>query len=150
MLSFTIPWTTIPRTNSMIYQSHWMEAIFPALTFKFLLSGVHLSNIRIWTEEPELMSIRVFLKTYLMDVVPFTVMYVSCYWIWSVYLEFNHPLPNLGLLLFPTRNFIRLRSDVSVKERDISDISFSTKMRHANVKKCQKQTSLVLNMYPLT
>ena len=102
-LLFAIPWTMIPRTNSMIYQSHWMEAIFPALTFKFLLSGVHLLNIRIWTEEPELMSTRVFLKTYLMDVTPFTLMYVSCYGIWSVYLEFNHPLPNLGLIISPSR-----------------------------------------------
>ena len=29
---FIIPWTTIPRTDSIVYQSHWAEIILPSAT----------------------------------------------------------------------------------------------------------------------
>ena len=29
---FVLPWTTIPRTNSIIYQSSWMEVFLPTLS----------------------------------------------------------------------------------------------------------------------
>ena len=28
-LAIILPWTSIPRTNSIIYQSHWMEVVLP-------------------------------------------------------------------------------------------------------------------------
>ena len=34
-LLFTIPWTSIPRTDSIIYQSHWMEVLLPSSSLIF-------------------------------------------------------------------------------------------------------------------
>ena len=34
-----VPWATIPRTNSIIYQSHWMEILLPSVCLSMLLAG---------------------------------------------------------------------------------------------------------------
>ena len=46
-LLFTIPWTTIPRTNSIIYQSYWMEVSLPVTTNCMLFAAVDLLNLTI-------------------------------------------------------------------------------------------------------
>ena len=35
---FVLPWTTIPRTNSIIYQSSWMEVFLPTLSNLIIMS----------------------------------------------------------------------------------------------------------------
>ena len=43
---FIIPWTTIPRTNSIIYQSHWMEVILPVTSVSVAVVGtIHLQLV---------------------------------------------------------------------------------------------------------
>ena len=46
-LLFIIPWTTIPRTNSIIYQSYWMEVSLPVTTNCMLFAAVDLLNLTI-------------------------------------------------------------------------------------------------------
>ena len=100
-LLFTVPWTSIPRTNSIIYQSHWMEVLLPhALTVLLLGAGTQFLELTIWTDEKTMMSISNFLKVYAMWLIPYNLLYVSVYALWSVNLQYNHPLPNLGLIIF--------------------------------------------------
>ena len=99
---FSIPWTTIPRTNSMIYQSHWMMILLPIASNTLLTAGNLLLDLIIWTKEDCLKSLRVFLKTYFLGLFIFYAFYVACYVIWSVYLQNNHPCPIYGLIILPT------------------------------------------------
>ena len=98
---FTIPWTLIPRTDSIIYQSHWMEVLLPWATTLLLITGTQVLELRTWTKEKELMSIWNYLKIYSMHLIPYAILYFLSYIIWSVYLQFNHPLPNLFFILMP-------------------------------------------------
>ena len=100
---FAIPWTTIPRTNSIIHQSHWWE-VFLAVSTSFILSaGSILLDLISWTQERSLISLCVYLKMYFMIVIPCILLYIACYMVWSKLLLFNHPLPNLALIcLLPT------------------------------------------------
>ena len=40
-----IPWTIIPRTNSIIYQSSWMEALFPFAFTCMLYAASEMINL---------------------------------------------------------------------------------------------------------
>ena len=98
---FTVPWTAIPRTNSIIFQSSWFEVLLPTASIVILTAGNVFLDLTIWTKERALYSIGFYLKIYSTSVILFTVLYIICYVIWSVYLQFNHPLPNLGLIMMP-------------------------------------------------
>ena len=99
---FAVPWTTIPRTNSIIYQSHWWEVLLPTSTACILSTGSILCDLRYWTKEKALMSMGIYLKMYLMMVTTCTILYIVCYIIWTFLLHFNHPSPHLGFVIMPT------------------------------------------------
>ena len=82
-LLFAIPWTTIPRTNSIIYQSHWLEALLPSTLISVLLALSVCLELATWTKEKELMSISNNLKLFFMSLVTYTFLYISSYAIWS-------------------------------------------------------------------
>ena len=96
---FTVPWTSIPRTDSIIYQSHWMEVLLPWATTLLLLNGTQVLELRTWTKEKELISIWNYLKIYALHLIPYAILYFSSHIIWTVYLQFNHPMPNLFFIL---------------------------------------------------
>ena len=96
---FAMPWTTIPRTDSIAYQSYWMETLLPVTVNRFLSAGLILFQLAIFTEEHTLIRTALFFKIHLLYLIPYAVLYVLSYLIWSVYLEFNHPQPNLGVML---------------------------------------------------
>ena len=97
---FNIPWTTIPRTNSIIYQSHWMEMLFPAAINTLLVAGVRFLQLTTWVDG-ELMTIWIYMKMYILQLVVSDILYVACYVIWSIYLQYNHPMPQLVLVALP-------------------------------------------------
>ena len=45
---WAIPWTTIPRTNSIIYQSWWMEILLPTATYLMLIAAGDQINLTVW------------------------------------------------------------------------------------------------------
>ena len=55
-LIFVIPWTTIPRTDSIIHQSHWIEALIPLATTIFLITGHMFLNLITFFKEEELLN----------------------------------------------------------------------------------------------
>ena len=98
---FVLPWTTIPRTNSIIFQSSWMEVFLPTLSNLIITSGTDLLNLTVWTKENSLMSLRIFLKMLVMNLTSYFLLYILGYVIWCVYLGYNHPLPFVGLIQLP-------------------------------------------------
>ena len=51
-----VPWTLVPRTNSIFYQSSWMEILLPSTTCVLIYAGNAVVNLRIWTKEKQLIS----------------------------------------------------------------------------------------------
>ena len=107
-LVFCIPWTTIPRTNSIIYQSYWMEYLWPQATNCFLIAGSHMMKLATWTKEDVFMSVRSWMKMYIITVGPWIILHISSYLIWSVYMQMNHPMPNGGLIVYWLNYFLFL------------------------------------------
>ena len=98
---FSIPWTVIPRTNSIIYQSHWMEILFPLITTNFVLSAGHNSlNLVTWFKDESLMSINNILRLYFLIAIPYSACYILIHFLWTVYLEYHHPMPNTGVIMY--------------------------------------------------
>ena len=100
-LLFIIPWTSFPRTDSIIYQSNWMESLLPFATVLMIGSGTVFLDLITWTKEEAIMSMSNYLKIFSAVLIPYTIFYVSSYLLWSVYLQYNHPLPNLGMIYIP-------------------------------------------------
>ena len=55
-------------------------------------------NLGIWTKEKQLLSFPVYFKIFLTYLISAGLIYIICYVVWTIHLEFNHPLPFLGLL----------------------------------------------------
>ena len=101
---FVAPWTTIPRTNSIIYQSYWMEVLIPSTTNWMTIVAADLLNLTIWTQERSVISPLVFLKLYFVYSAPPFLLYILSYMIWCVYLGYNHPLPHVMMVtMLPTQ-----------------------------------------------
>ena len=98
---FAIPWTTIPRTNSIIYQSYWMEALLPTASIQVLFALTVCLDLATWTKENDLMSFANLLKLFFMGLTTYTFLYIFCYAIWSAYFQLNHPMPLLGAIAMP-------------------------------------------------
>ena len=93
-----IPWTTIPRTDCIVYQSHWAEIILPSAITYALTAAADLQNLITWTKENSLATFRVFLSMFLMYYIPAILIHIICYLTWTVHLGFNSPIPNQGII----------------------------------------------------
>lgn len=119
---FSFAWTTIPRTDSIIYPSHWIEVLLPVATTALLTTGARVLELKIWIKEERLMCIRTYLKMNFLEVIIFDLFYISYYLIWSIHLQFNHPAPNIGnvviatWLLFPIGLWFVPPSDLMAKK----------------------------------
>ena len=128
-LLFALPWTTIPRTNSMLYQSYWMEVILPIASVHFLCAASEILNLSIWTEERTLMSFRVFFTLMFMYLVPYTSFYILSHTIWSVILQFHHPMPLSGAIVFPTLMTYTIGLWFLLPSNFLSDQKFRQKLK---------------------
>ena len=128
-LLFALPWTTIPRTNSMLYQSYWMEVILPIASVHFLCAASEILNLSIWTEERALMSFQVFFTMMFMYLVPYTFFYILSHTIWSDILQFHHPMPLSGLIVFPTMMAYTIGLWFLLPSNFLSDQKFRQKLR---------------------
>ena len=91
-----IPLSIIPRNNSIIYQSYWFEFNLPVAIFMILMTANDLLNLLVFTKEESLLCKPVFLRLYSLYLMAWIVPYILSYWLWSVYLSYNHPMPYLG------------------------------------------------------
>ena len=63
---FAMPWTIIPRTDSIIYQSYWMEILLPLAVNRLLSAGRTVIQLATYTKEKSLMKIAIFFRIYFM------------------------------------------------------------------------------------
>ena len=96
-----IPWTTVPRTNSIIHQSYWLEPLLPVIWIWILDAANDILNLSIWTNEKSIVSLNVFSRIFSMYALIGVPVYILMYVIWCLILGHNHPLPQLGLIRFP-------------------------------------------------
>lgn len=96
-----VPFVMIPRTNSIIHQSAWMELLLPNISFCMIVVGNDLLNLAVWSTERSLLSFKIYLKMLFVDVILSTFFFVLSYIIWSVILGYNHPLPYLVMTQHP-------------------------------------------------
>ena len=98
-----VPLTTIPRTNSIIFQSSWMEILLPTAWVCILYVGTELLHLTIWTQERSLISLYTFMKIAFVGIASLAMIHILSHIIWCAYLGYNHPLPFLGSIQMPTR-----------------------------------------------
>ena len=77
-----------------------MEILIPLGINMSLGVGAQILIFTIWLKEESLMSIGMCLKSYLMILIPGTIIHIAFYVTWTIHLNFNHPFPNLGILKF--------------------------------------------------
>ena len=97
---FLSPVCLIPRTNSIIYQSKWYEFNFVIMWSMILAAAGDLLNVATYFKEKSILSFRMFLKTYILFTMTWTVPYIIAYLIWCQYLKYNWPFPFLGYNYF--------------------------------------------------
>ena len=144
---FVVPWTSIPRTDTIVYQSQWWETFLPSATTYILSAAVEVLNLTVWTQERSLATLHVFLKIYFLWVTPFFILVLMNYFVWSVYLGFNQPVPNLGLInilssfivLYPIGIWFVLPSPI------VSQDQFRRKLRWYLVQHVFRILTIILN-----
>lgn len=89
--------TLLPRHNTIYYPEFWYEPIILfVFTIALRLTIATIVEFYIFTNVPELLSKKVFLKLFLAYSISFILPYCICYATWTVYLGRNHPLPFIG------------------------------------------------------
>ena len=99
---FVSPWTLIPRTNSIIYQSHWFELNAYVMIFMILAVWNIELNLSTYFREKSIQSLRICLRMYVFMVSLWIVPYTIAYLIWCHFLGYNWPLPFLAYFYFVT------------------------------------------------
>ena len=99
---FLSPWTLIPRTNSIIYQTYWFELNFCVAILLLLVAGNEVLKMSTYFNEKSLKSVNVLLKMYLLYLTIWLVPYMIAYLIWCLLLSYNWPIPYLGYNFFIT------------------------------------------------
>ena len=94
-----IPLLWIPRTNSIVYQSYWLEFNLPLVFWMILMAGNDLLNLIIWSKEDALRSVFVLFRLYTLYTMAWIIPYIFGHWIWCTYLGYYHPIPYLGFNL---------------------------------------------------
>ena len=116
--------TLIPRKNSILYPEYWYEGILIFLVGSSLrITAYHILSLYTFTNAKYLTKLGHFVKVFVASSLFAVIPYVISYFIWTVYLENNHPLPLLALLVswieeFATNYFFfpfELRSQKDLK-----------------------------------
>ena len=99
---FVSPWTLIPRTNSIIYQSHWFELNAYVMIFIILAVWNAVLNLSTYFKDKSIQSLRICLRMYVFMVSLWIVPYTIAYLIWCHFFGYNWPLPLLAYFYFVT------------------------------------------------
>ena len=96
--------TLIPRHNSILEPAYWFEVNIPSAMACFSLTTIVVLDFIVIFEKNSLVTIQFFLKTYLATYLTVTTFYCTIYMVWTMILEYNHPMPHVGALVnFPLR-----------------------------------------------
>ena len=91
--------TLIPRHNSILEPAYWFEVNIPSAMACFIEITMIVLDFIVIFEKNSLITIRFFLTTYLATYLTVTTCYCTIHIIWTVILEYNHPMPHVGALV---------------------------------------------------
>ena len=100
----------IPRHNSILEPEHWFEMLLPAAAGCLLASSMMILSCSILTETNYFVSTQFILKIFLLRFLIWATFYCICYIVWTGFLEYNHPMPFLGLISYYPMAQISLQS----------------------------------------
>ena len=90
--------TLIPRHNAIVEQSYWLEIMFPAGICVIIITAAIAQDFFVLTGKHPLVVINFFLKIGLTLIATWVTTFSICYIIWTMILEYNHPIPFLGTI----------------------------------------------------
>ena len=92
--------TLIPRHNSIKEPIYWYEIMFPAgLAISLSITSM-MVDFSTLMEDETVISIGLYLKVIMAYLLSFIIPYCSCYILWTKILDFNHPMPLVGIICF--------------------------------------------------
>ena len=122
--------------------------MLPTAELSIVVVGKRFLQLTTWIREDTLMSAGNFLKMYLMDVIIFDILYISSYLIWSVYLQLNHPLPNVGLVtLVPSWNLFTIGLWFILPSHLTANKSFRQKLKFFTFYQIWHQITIILREF---
>ena len=96
--------TLIPRHNSLLDQSYWLEISIVAAPAYLIRTALIALDFIVLFENDSMITPRIFVKCYLANFLTWIVGYCTIYMIWKMILEYNHPMPLYNFILyFPTK-----------------------------------------------
>ena len=88
----------IPRQNSIIYQSYWLE-VNELMAFTALIADVNMvTELFAFIRHDHFMTFSYFVKMYFWILLAWNIPFIACNSFWKYYLHFNTPMPLSGLL----------------------------------------------------
>ena len=89
--------TLIPRHDSILEPAYWFEFNFVVGFALIIGTAEKITNLAILMEKGSLISIRLFIKIFLVSFLTWLLIYCFCYIIWTCILGYNHPIPLVGI-----------------------------------------------------
>ena len=85
--------TLIPRHNSIKEPIYWYEIMFPAGLAISLSTTSMMVDFSTLMEDETVISIGLYLKVIMANLLSWIIPYCSCYILWTKILDYNHPMP---------------------------------------------------------
>ena len=90
--------TLIPRHNAILDSKYWFEILFPAGVWLIIDTFSRVLDLSVLMEKKSLLSIRFCMKIFLCRFLTLLTCFCVCYVIWTIILEYNSPMPLIGVI----------------------------------------------------
>ena len=85
--------TLMPRHNSILEPSYWFEVNITTSAAYFMMTAMIVLDFWILFGRKSFVYVRFFLKNYLATFLTWIIYFCLSYMIWTMILEYNHPMP---------------------------------------------------------
>ena len=85
--------TLMPRHNSILEPSYWFEVNITTSAAYFMMTAMIVLDFWILFGRKSFVYVRFFLKNYLATFMTWIIYFCLSYIIWTMILEYNHPMP---------------------------------------------------------
>ena len=91
--------TLIPRHNAILDSKYWFEILFPLEVWLIIDTFSRVLDLSVLMGKKSLLSILFCMKIFLCRFLTLLTCFCLCYVIWTIILEYNSPMPMLGLIV---------------------------------------------------
>lgn len=92
------PLTLIPRHNTILYPTYWFESILVLGVMATLNTALVILDIYAFLNCKIIISMRMVLRMFFWILSVYLIPYCMSYVVWSIFLDYNHPMPQVGPL----------------------------------------------------